>query len=90
MTKPFDGGKQARTITRKHKPLIWECMLGSVYARDPVTKKIEYFDYDYEKARSFAKVDECHDLRVVKAKDHINLSQEHRIKKGQVALWGIH
>jgi hypothetical protein len=99
---PFDGGRETRTITLKHVPLIWENMLGTVYARDPATSRIEYFDYKFEEARAFAKVAECTDLRI--SRDHLS---SHRVASKRwwntdnapgsanpgpglkVALWGV-
>lgn len=54
-THPFHGARKMKP-TKKHRPAIWECMLGTVYARNPdgVTR---YFDYDWDGAREFAGVD---------------------------------
>lgn len=43
-----DFRRSARKMnpTRRHRPAIWECMLGTVYARN-AAGKVEYFDYDY-------------------------------------------
>ena len=60
VSHPFAGGKKKPNITLKHRRLIWECMLGTVYALDPLDKDInrteKYFDYDYAAARLHAKV----------------------------------
>lgn len=61
---PFEGGCETAAVTRKHRKLVWECILGTVYARNPVTGKEKYFDYDWDAARVFALVDRCTDLRV--------------------------
>lgn len=39
--------------TMKHRPALWECMLGTVYAMN-ADREIEYFDYDWERAIEFA------------------------------------
>lgn len=42
---------------RRHRPAIWESMLGTVFAMDDAGH-IKYFDYDYEAARAYAGVDD--------------------------------
>ena len=41
--------------TMKHRPAIWENMLGTVYAMNDA-RECKYFDYDYEAALAFAGV----------------------------------
>lgn len=36
--------------TQRHRPAIWENMLGTVFACD-INGKVKYFDYDHEAAR---------------------------------------
>lgn len=43
--------------TRAHRPALWECMLGTVYAMN-AAGEARYFDYDYEAAQAFAGVDQ--------------------------------
>jgi hypothetical protein len=82
VTHPFAGGKKKPNITQKHRRLIWECMLGTVYALDPLDKDInreeKYFDYDYAAAHAHAKVSQCTDLRICKPRGYRKFS-----------LWGI-
>jgi len=87
---PFAGGVKKAGYTKKHVPLVWENMLGTVYARDPnaghYTKDdgIKYFDYDYSAAHAYAKVAKCTDLRVCRSKgDNVGP------RRKQFALWGI-
>ena len=78
---PFAGGKKKATVTKKHRRLIWECMLGTVYATDPTDKgntEGKYFDYDYSAAHAHAKVAQCTDLRICKPRGY-----------RKVALYGI-
>lgn len=84
-THPFAGARKCATVTKKHRPLIWECMLGTVYAKDPVTKKVKYFDYDWDAARAYAQVAQCTDLRTSK----VAYSYQGYPDKGKLALWGI-
>lgn len=48
--------------TKNHVPLLWGAMLGTMEARDPLSKETEYFDYDYCRAAQFARLDRCTDL----------------------------
>jgi len=79
---PYSGGVKKATVTKKHRRLIWECMLGTVYALDPLDKDInrteKYFDYDYTAAHLHAKVAQCTDLRICKPRGYRKFS-----------LWGI-
>jgi len=60
--------------TLKHQPIVWECMLGTIYARSLVTGQVQYFDYDYAKA--LAHVGAYADVRV------------HRVGRGYYDLSG--
>ncbi len=90
---PFKGGVKKK-ITKKHCPLIWECMLGTVFARDPETDIVKYFDYDYVGAHAWAKVKDCIDLRVDKTPCvGYRYTDTHGmtipLAKGRAALWGV-
>ena len=52
---PLSLGRKAKP-TLKHRPAIWENMLGTVYAMNDVGD-IRYFDYDYDAAMDFAGLD---------------------------------
>jgi hypothetical protein len=62
---PFKGAA-AKPPTAKHRPAIWECMLGTVYAMDD-HGEVRYFDYRWDDAREFAGVSPDRDPRVAKA-----------------------
>lgn len=64
---PFAGGRKAKP-TKSHRPAIWECMLGTVYASDGTETR--YFDYRWDDAREFAGVllDGSQDLRIATPK----------------------
>ena len=78
---PYAGAKKSKGITKRHRPLFWECMLGTVYALDPLDKDInrteKYFDYDYTAAHLHAKVAQCTDLRT------------YRRPRGKLVMYGI-
>lgn len=59
---PLSLGRKAKP-TLKHRPAVWENMLGTVYARNAegVTR---YFDYKWAEACEFAGVDFTADNRV--------------------------
>jgi len=86
---PFEGGRKAASVTQRHVPLIWENMLGTIYARSPAGKT-EYFDYDYDAAHAFAEVSKCSDLRIAKAPRTMNMGDDQYITKGQSVLYGLH
>ena len=69
LVSPFEGGRKTTRVTKKHKPLVWEKLLGTVFASRAGDKRVtssnvEYFDYDWEAARRYAGVDQCTDLRI--------------------------
>jgi len=52
-TNPLSLGRKMKP-TQKHRPAVWECMLGAVYANDGT--RTRYFDYDWEGALAYAGV----------------------------------
>lgn len=55
-SSPFRDRRKAKP-TKQHRPAVWECMLGTVYAaNDAGTTR--YFDYDWAGALSYAGVEE--------------------------------
>jgi len=63
---PFTGARRVPRLTLKHRPLIWECMLGTVYAMGSEGPK--YFDYNWDAAREYARVSLHTDLRITRVK----------------------
>lgn len=84
MEHPFSGGNKRATVTRRHRPLVWECMLGTVYARSP-DGTVTYFDYDWAAARAHAAVDQHRDLRI----SRVRTSYQGWPREGKIALWGV-
>lgn len=62
----FAGARKAKP-TQKHKPVIWEAMLGTVYAANPAGE-VRYFDYKWDEARAFAELGPDSDLRLARPK----------------------
>jgi hypothetical protein len=81
----FAGASRAKkSYTQKHKPLLWENMLGTVYAVNP-DREVKYFDYDWAAAHEYIQLDKYTDLRVCKCKH--SWAEWPRI--GKWALFGI-
>lgn len=87
MKKKIDvwaGAKETRGYTQKHKPLLWENMLGTVRAVNPQNVE-KYFDYDWEGAHRYIELDKYTDLRVCKVK----VSYQGWPAQGKYALFGV-
>jgi len=65
MEHPYTGSVKMK-LKKDHVLLIFECMFGAVFARNPFTKEVKYFDFDYDGARAFAQIDKMIDLRIAK------------------------
>lgn len=70
--------------TLKHRPAIWENLLGTVMAKNDAGE-VRYFDYDREAAAEFAGVSPDRDPRIaVNVRVHAGDSGP---RVGQWALW---
>ncbi len=78
--------------TKKHRPAIWECMLGTVYAMND-EGVIEYFDYKYDEAIAFSGVSDLTDNRLSKAITHCTWSDGKdpylEPRTGRTVLWRL-
>jgi hypothetical protein len=73
--------------TKKHRPAMWECMLGTVYAQND-TGEIKYFDYKWEDAKTFAGISSDRDPRVFKTDKNMNYEMRYELpSKGNLVLW---
>lgn len=92
VSHPFSGGKKAKNVTQKHRPLIWENMLGTVYSMNP-NGDVEYHDYDWDAAHKHAEVHNHKDLRIARNKKFVkysNAESDHNGPRvGKYALWGV-
>ena len=88
---PFQGGVKAKSITKKHKPLIWEGMLGTVHSRSP-EGETKYHHYDWDEAHEHAQVHNHKDLRIARSPHEYSWEGINPTgpRKGKHALWGIH
>lgn len=88
-THPFHGATR-RPPTLKHRPAIWECMLGTVYAQNDAGE-VQYFDYRWDDAKAFAGVTPDRDPRVARASQATNAWRYCRLPellgRRQPALW---
>lgn len=81
-----------RPPTRKHRPAVWECMLGTVYALNDAGE-CRYFDYDHEGAKAFAGVAVDADNRLHRITKLLNFQYvrtgppESNPRVGQRVLW---
>lgn len=71
--------------TKKHRPAIWEGILGTVYAMNS-KYEVRYFDYNHEAAKEFAELGE--DLRVYRAEGGVRYGPI-AMKKGKWVLWAL-
>ena len=73
--------------TLKHRPAIWENILGTIFASDRKGNS-EYFDYNYIEAREFAKLQKTRDIRVYPYDGRpIGIRKEHKPKIGHSVIW---
>ena len=71
--------------TKKHVPAIWECILGTVYARN-AQGETRYFDYNHDEARAFAGLGQDKvDIRVARAR--VVDETAWGIRRGRHVLW---
>lgn len=82
-THPFAGARKMKP-TLKHRPAVWEGILGTVYAYDD-TGCTRYFDYDWDAAREYAGVRDDRDLRLARSPRRYGAPGGPR--KGQLVLW---
>jgi hypothetical protein len=86
VSHPFEGARKMKP-TLKHTPVIWECMLGTVYACAPERgSEVRYMDYDWEAARALADVRPERDPRVYRAPRAMTIGGQ-PISKGQRLLY---
>ena len=78
------GAKETKGYTQKHRPLLWENMLGTVRAVNPEGKE-QYFDYDYESAHAYIELNKYTDLRVCR----VRYAYQDWPSKGKLALFGV-
>ena len=93
MASPFTGGVPKRP-TKKHRPAIWENMLGTVWALNSEGIAV-YFDYNWDAARAHAGIDlnADQDLRLARFQGHVSYVKNSSMfdpkgpSKGQMVLW---
>lgn len=83
---PFSGYPRASSVSAQHVPLLWKHQFSSVYARDPQTGYVQFWDQDLEGAKSFAQVDSCTEVCVAPSDGAFWGDQA--LRYGQLAVWG--
>ena len=72
--------------TLKHRPAVWEAILGTVYAvNDKGVAK--YFGYKHNEALKYADVDKNADNRFARTERTYNYNDYQGISRKQFALW---
>lgn len=79
---------ERRPPTKKHRPAIWENMLGTVYAMND-DGETRYFHYDHEGAIAFAGVTPDRDPRLAPKKERVRYTRYAwtEPRTGQTVLW---
>lgn len=74
--------------TKRHRPAIWENMLGTVFACNP-SGQVKFFDYDYDGAVAWAGLTSDSDPRVAKVPAGVRYVSDGTVapRAGKVALW---
>jgi hypothetical protein len=90
VTNPLTLGAR-KPPTKKHRPAVWENMLGTVYAMNEA-KEVRYFDYDYDAALDFAGYGSLSDRDPRTARKtlpyrYTNGASHEEPRKGQMVLW---
>ena len=75
--------------TKAHRPIMWECMLGTVYSMSP-DGKLKYHDYRWDEAKAYAKIDSLSDLRIHKIKGNMSPGDSgYEGPRNQVVLFAV-
>jgi hypothetical protein len=82
---PLSLGKRMKP-TMKHRPAVWESMLGTVNAMNEAGE-VRYFDYAWEDALEFAGFSPDRDPRTFKADRAVQFANWHHIRRGQRVLY---
>ncbi|QZD97742.1 hypothetical protein SEA_VINE_33 [Gordonia phage Vine] len=77
---------RAMRPTQKHTPVMWEGILGTVYAVNP-QGDVKYFDYDWQAARDYADIPDDADIRIAPAPHSFRLANDTTIYAGKTYVW---
>lgn len=81
------GKHPKRRVTKRHRPALWEAMLGTVYAMNDVGD-VRYFDYRWRDAIEFAGISDERDPRWMRWDRRFAISDGSQgPKRGQWTLW---
>lgn len=72
--------------TQKHVAVVWEGMLGTVYAKRAGENKAKNFDYDWEGAAEYVGLENAEDIRIWKNKKRSRYDTN-TPRVGQSCVW---
>jgi len=74
--------------TKRHRPAVWEGILGAVYAMN-AQRQTRYFDYDWPGALQWAGYSEDNDPRVWRFDQHVRYADDplDNPTRGRLVLW---
>jgi len=79
-----------RKPTSRHRPAIWENMLGTVNSMNS-EGRVKYFDYKYKEAKRWADIDNDSDIRAWKFNESLYPyrvgDKGDKIRKNQMVVW---
>jgi len=70
--------------TKKHTAVVWEGMLGTVYAKKD--GKVKNFDYDWKGAAEYVGLENAEDIRIGKY-DRNDPYNDNTPRKNQTCVW---
>ena len=85
MNPLYPKGVRKMKPTKKHRPALWEGILGTVHAYNGIEEK--YFDYDYEAALKFAGVNYDRDPRLHKVIEPTRYNGDVTPPNNKLILW---
>lgn len=80
---------RAMKPTRQHTPVMWEGILGTVYAVSP-EGVVQYFDYDWAGAVAHVALSDDADVRIARAPESFRIMPSgETIAKGKMYVWAV-
>ncbi|QDK02561.1 hypothetical protein PP304_gp124 [Gordonia phage Phendrix] len=80
---------RAMRPTQKHTPVMWEGILGTVYAVSP-EGVVRYFDYDWDAARAHVALSDDADVRIARATRSFRLvKSDTTVYQGKMYAWAV-
>lgn len=83
--RAFRASAKKAKPTQAHRPALWECMLGTVYARN-ANGEVRYFDYNWAEAIAF--IGPHADVRTSRSTGYEGVQGTDRPRRGQL-VWYV-